>query len=101
MPRRQALDGCLVLLDGAWEQLDVDDRAVGLGDEVHDLTHREVLTVAQRQHGNGNDLVGLTCFVEKRPDVARLVLVGEVGREVDLVFGRAWDGPLPQSCWLR
>ena len=43
---RQARDGCLVLLDGAWEQLDVDNRAVGLGHEVHDLTHREVLTVA-------------------------------------------------------
>ena len=82
----EAVDGGQVILDRAREQLNVDDDAVGLGHQVDHLSHREVLAVAQRQHGAGNDLVRIACLIEPHPDVAGLVLVGEV--DVDLTSAR-------------
>jgi hypothetical protein len=52
----RALDRGVVVLDCARQQPQMNNHATFDVDKVNDLTHGEILTVAEREHGIGSDL---------------------------------------------
>src|SRR5680860_1363956 len=78
-----ARDGVEIAVDGARQDVDVDDRAVLVLYEVDDAGHREGVVVTDDDDPVRGDERGVASFAQPRPDVAGLVLVVEVDLQVD------------------
>src|ERR1022692_2739693 len=79
------LDQCAVVVDQAWQEPEMDDRAVTCRREVDHLADGGGFLVTGDDEGTRRDLARIASLIEEGPDIARLVFVVEVGGDVHVV----------------